>query len=553
MKHQIPENDNRALPEHISWRDAAVLAALLLSVFLANLHWHHTHALRLIDDPIGSVEQVVHVVDDPLTAFKDMAFFTDSMPVMSVNVFVAGIIQKIVGPSGLAFVMTGTFFYLLAVGAIFLAARRKTGLGGAFIAGVAVACIPAVFVWSRVFIMSSSTTLMAAPAVGLCLAVWSEHFSRPVLSLLFLVVAILSMRVGIFVSNNFQSVLLYAILVGYELVVGFTSKDGKNLRRVGWIFAAVIFAVLVIQTSFFQNSMNYLRHEGIELSDDQYSSSRLLSHPDSLAAYPVYMWHLALKPFFCLATLAASLFLLKGGKWRDQVFLVVFWGVLIILSLVSKKNYNYVFSVLPITGAIIGRACDKLDNKKAVWAIAGLMTLIGAGHFWHYSHGSQPMKDKVPEWSMKYFDNYQYRPIASIATKIDGREELARRIVSLAAKHDELDVVFWSAGFDESARTTIGLLSIFDSRQKKVRCYFPDIPLQKTKVIPADAVADVIVHFPWPDQAEKFQVSCDAVDRQDWISFCERVHWDDYEKETMEIRHYASIVIWTSKKLLDRP
>jgi hypothetical protein len=531
------------------WREPILFTLLLSMALAANVWWHKSHAVRLNTDIQDHGQQIRDIAANPAAAFVDLISFSPR-PFISHNLLVTGLIARVSGFSGFSLVMSGTFFYLLTICFVYLATRRKTGPGGAFVAGMAVALLPALFGWSRVFNPSASVALMVLPAAGICLAAWSDRFSRPLPAVSFLLVAALSMRAGGAVSDNFQSLPLFVALAGYEFIAGVTSGDGKNLRRYMWLALAGLLAVLIWRTPFFQQSARYLLDEAVTLGQSRFANSRFWHDPLSLSAYPVYLWLFALMPFFSLATLVASGRLLHRVGWRDQTMLVSFWAPLLVASLVSKKNFSYVFVALPAAGAIIGQATGTIKRRRFFWAVAVLIGLVGTIQYWHYSFSTQPEFASLPNWTYKYWDEPPRPHPTSAAREVDPREQMAQRISSMAEIRGELNVLLFADPFSGEP-SAIRFFVLFFGLGDNVSFFSPDGSVAQHTTAPPDLVPDVIVTFLPPESVLEasfyepfthFGAGNDSPERDaawtaGWAQYADSIAWDTYDMtvETMTV------------------
>lgn len=480
-----------------NWREIAFLCLLLSVVLLTNVFWHQTHALRQIDDIECQSGAIRALANNPWSALVDLVSFSPR-PFTTLNLFVTSLTVRLLRSNSFAVVFSGTIFYVFTVLCVFLAVRRKTGFGPAVVAGLVAAMTPGIFGWSRVFNPSASLALVALAAAGICLAVWSDGFSRPIVSAGFLLTAALSMRVGAAVSDNFQGLPLFAAVGAFEVVAGITRGDGKNARRYIWLICAAVLAAVIWRTAYFQDSLHYLLREGVELGQSRYEGGSFWENPQALLAYPAYFWFFSLLPFFSMATLAGTVLLLKNVDWREQTMLVAFWLPLLIVTFVSKKNYSYVFVTLPAAAAIIGHALGTVRRKGFFWAAAALIVGVGALQYGYFSFVPHPTIPQMPVSMGKCWDDMPRMHPLPEPRRDDPREQAVHHLISRAQTLGPQRVVVVGRSFDLVTRNFLCLLSIYDT-DGLVQVFAPDRILVDNAEPPDGSPPDAIITFVPPE------------------------------------------------------
>ncbi|MDP8225738.1 MAG: hypothetical protein P9L99_20425 [Candidatus Lernaella stagnicola] len=350
------------------------LLGLLLAAAVLNILWLSTHVAPVAagkDAALVAIEQVHRFEKDPgaeiYTLLRMGMRTTESWYNLS-----AAKTLFLFGKSYLSMVAISTLYYLALIAFTFGAAFFLGGPRAAVWAGALVALTPAAFSWSRLF--SPNIALMAFSATGLfCLAA-SRWWTRFAPAVGFAAVAALSIRMGETVGDNFQLWVVFGIAVTYVLIVRFAVLRESWRRALLVTLAAALVFVLLTNWNDVNHRFGYLWAEGVDLADSAYGAGS----PSSLGAwttYPLLLWKMHLLPPLTLALIGAVAFL----AWRRDLSAglpwVVFIGGLLLITLVHKKNYNYLFGFLPLAPLIIAYALAKIENSRLQFALGG--ALIG--------------------------------------------------------------------------------------------------------------------------------------------------------------------------------
>jgi len=289
------------------------------------------------------------------------------------------------GRSHLGMVMTSNLYYLLLIFSVFGIVARLGNRFGAGVAALTAMLMPAAMAWSRV--VSPHIALMAVSAFGVYLIVVSDYFSRWLPTLLFGALAALSLHLGETVSDSFQVLLVLAVVAGYSLIVRFAVlREQQKRALVSLVLAALAFFLLLDYHFLKLLALPYLLNEAIARANDKYAAGNIFRHAYSAAAYPFLLWNYHLFPLHCLAGLAAMVAVLRKPRTEGGLALVFLLIPLTVATLISKKNYNYIFAFLPALPVIVGLAATRLARNRLALVVVALFITTGIVQFYSLSY-----------------------------------------------------------------------------------------------------------------------------------------------------------------------
>lgn len=348
------------------------LAILLILATGVNVVWHATHVTPVNagkDAAIIASRQVRDFGARPWTELR--ALLTDIVqPSYSLYNLSAGLTLGTVGRTYRGLVAVSSLYYLAFIALAFGMARRLGDDRAALLAATLAALLPAAFSWSRLF--SPNIALMTVSAAGLyCLAA-SHWATRTVPLLIFAVLAALSIRVGETVGDNFQTWLVFGVALAYVLVVRLAVMREKRLRALAILGAAAAVFALVVDYRYVNYASRYLWTEGVELAEPVYREGAA-GDVGSWLVYPTLMWKLHVLPLLTIGVAAAVVWLLARPKWKSGFAVAALLGPLVLFTLVSKKNYNYLYAALPMVPVVIGLAWANIQQRRLASVLAAVL------------------------------------------------------------------------------------------------------------------------------------------------------------------------------------
>ncbi len=297
--------------------------------------------------------------------------------------------------------LTSLLYYILTILFVYGAARRLAGPHGALPAAIVVALIPEVFLWSVIF--NSRIAVIAAAACALYLLARSENLTRPLPNLGLLILIIISLFLGETVGENVQIGLLTAWGGTYLLIAQLAVRSSNWKKTMIWfgVFAAMATALALFgyfSEGYFNKIILYLFQEAVVQSDIRDASGRIFSNPIALLAYPIIFYHKALFPMFTSLCAISIAILVIRFKKKDGLALVALLGPLLVVSLISKKDFCYVLFLLPAVAIVMGTAVSRLRGTIFYYALTPIIILVGGAVLYGLSFPS----DSGPSIKMKY-------------------------------------------------------------------------------------------------------------------------------------------------------
>jgi hypothetical protein len=192
-----------------------------------------------------------------------------------------------------------------------------------------------------------------------------------------------------------------------------------------------------------------------------------------------------LLPLHCLALLAAVIFLARKPD-REKGFALVYLLVpLAIITLISKKNYNYALAVLPAVPVVIGMAVAKLKMTKVNFTLLLVLAVAGFSQFfWLSFTASQPdvFTNRVLRNSfvrdtceIDYAPAYAPRRTRSLAV------ETARALSIFAIQREEASVLIIAPGLERPEPMAFRYLLSLADWHGRLRVIDPFYLAQKAK------------------------------------------------------------------------
>ncbi|MDP8225605.1 MAG: hypothetical protein P9L99_19760 [Candidatus Lernaella stagnicola] len=370
------------------WQIAAV-ATILVAVALfhagVNLIYLPRHALPDEEEYgfiLGSIHLAERFKDDPGQVLKSI--WRSPHAVNGANLHaVAGALAFRIYPAYRSLLATSTFFMLITLLFMFLVARDLAGWPAGLMAFVFASFFPVIFVWSRLFYCDVG--LMMVATVGCFFAVRSEGFTRLGYAAAYGAWLAITPRFGWTVSDAMIALMAVGSPSLPVFLKGVWGEDGKRRRRalVGVGIALALFLIFFDHPWLFK-AFDYLRYEGVELAGTKYAGGNLLLHPESVFAYLPVIYRVLASPAWSIAFLLALPLYLYRPSWKKIT--VLFWLALplMILSLVAKKNINYVHALVPAMALVIAVALSELPRArlgKAASAIAAALVVVAVFQF----------------------------------------------------------------------------------------------------------------------------------------------------------------------------
>jgi len=438
------------------------LLAILLFATIGNLVWIATHAAPYFNTLNCEIPTIEMIQQAPLKAIVEFIKF-GSIPFPTGYHFVAALVTSLIGYSADKLIFTSTLFYLLLILAVYDIVRSLANERGAAAAAITVALIPGVFAWSRIFSLSSSISSMTIPALGVWAAVRSEGFSKNAPTVAFGLTVILALRFGSAVSDFWQNFVVLGLVGLYTLIQGAVTRRRNQRRTFLLIACATVVLVLLSKTTFFQYSVQYLYQEGVSEAGDRYRQSNLLYSPQSLFAYCWYLWKVLLNPFFALATVAASVFLLRRLDRREAISFIYFWATLALFSVIGKKNFSYIFCLLPGAAVIIGLAIGRLRRTALFLCVMAVIVAIGGWQYVRYSYFLTNRQSVISSSYSRFFDDLPIQAPHLPRSDFYAPDQIARE---LAAEKRLLNLWVIAGKQDMDAMAFRCLIQIYDRRRE---------------------------------------------------------------------------------------
>jgi 4-amino-4-deoxy-L-arabinose transferase-like glycosyltransferase len=439
-----------------------LLCVLAVAIFF-NLYWHHTHrqipVVPAHESHFTGLEQIIEFKQAPFTYLVNLYSHASNELFFSLYNLSAALPTAIFGMGYRQMALTSLLYYILAILFVYGAARRLVGPHGALPAAIIVALIPEVFLWSVIF--NSRIAVIAAAACALYLLARSENLTRPLPNLGLLILVIISLFLGETVGENVQVALLTAWGGIYLLIVQLAVRGSGWKQTLIWFgaFAATATALALFgyfSEGYLNKIISYLFQEAVVQSDVRDASGRVFSNPIALLAYPIIFYHKALFPMFTFLCAISVAILAIRFKKKDGLALVALLGPLLVVSLISKKDFCYVLFLLPAIAIVIGVAVSRLRGAIFYYAITPILILIGGTVLYGLSFPS----DSGPSKKMKYdtaMNKYKYlyfgppdflwTPPASEYAP----EKIAAEISDTAKRRGNISVIFLSDNTKDDA------------------------------------------------------------------------------------------------------
>ncbi len=164
---------------------------------------------------------------------------------------------------------------------------------------------------------------------------------------------------------------------------------------------------LLLNYTYVGYAIPYLWKEGAEASGTRFQSGNVMQHWEAWLAYPELIWKYRLGAFFSLATIMAVATVLIKPRKAEAVALIYFLGPLFLFTLISKKHYTYVLSMLPACALLIGFSVSRWSNHLAIVALAAIL-LLGGANYTRHLYSAEPLAP-LYDLDFRYFPGTDYR------------------------------------------------------------------------------------------------------------------------------------------------
>ena len=370
----------------LRWAWAGVLLLVVGLHLWVNLSYLPHHALPDEEEYgfiLNSISTANHLKEDPLTVLHSIWRTPEAVNGFNLH-GVLGALFFLVRPSYLSLLSTSTLLMLVALAFMFLAARELSNELGGALAFIFAAFFPVVFVWSRLFYCD--VAIMMTAAIGCFLILRSNAFTRLPYAAAFGVWTALAPRFGWTVSDATISLMAVAAQALPAFVYGVFLRSGLERKRtLLGAGAALILFLLLFDFPWLFKAIDYLRYEGIDLAGTKYAGGSFAAHPESVFAYFPIIFRVLAGPAWTIGFLATLPFFLRPFSWRKATPLFWLFLPLLILSVVPKKNINYVHALTPAMALMTAVALANLWEKGWKKVVALVATILLAVGLWQFS------------------------------------------------------------------------------------------------------------------------------------------------------------------------
>jgi hypothetical protein len=338
----------------------AGLALLLLAAAVWNTSWHVTHRAPVLagHDPTAAIEQLQEFEAAPLFHVKRLlgARGGPSHSIYNLSTYLG---LRALGPSWQGFVAVSTLYYFGLILAVFGLGWVLGSPRAALVAALLAAWTPAAFSWSRLF--GPNIALMAVGAGGIYLMALTDSWRRILPAAAFGALAAVSIRMGDTVGDNFQFWPVFGVAALYAALVRFAFVREQKKRAALAIAAAALAFYLALNIQYITAAFGYIGDESAAMMVDTARQGR--GAAGGWLAYPQVFWKVHLGPALSVATVLAALTLLLRPDRRAALALTTFLGGVLVFTVIEKKNYNYMFVLVPLAPVLIALALEKVPPK----------------------------------------------------------------------------------------------------------------------------------------------------------------------------------------------
>jgi len=480
----------------------AILALILIAAVCLNLLWLHTHHIPVYAGH-GTMLSGIHafrlLLEDPLRGIGKFLCLKDYNLYQVSSVLVASLF----GLSYRSMVFTSTIYYLLLIIFAYDTARMLGNRLGGLAAAVSIMLFPAVFGWSRIY--CTFIAGMFFPLLGFWLLLSSRAFTKAAPTMAFALLCALSMRLGETVSENIMTLFVLFFPAAYFFIFQMIRGRTKHRRILALSLSAAALFVIVLLTDYryIYMAIGYLNFEAIDQRAIKYTPGNIAADPSAIWAYFLIMWHENLSPPFAILTLAALGITAWRPTARQGALLIYFLVPLVLLSLIAKKNYNYIFALLPTCAVLIGVAVAKVARGRWGGVATAAIAVIGSFTFVNLSFMYQPNPTELfgaPTDYRRYFQSWEvpvHMPFAASSALMTIAELAAEKS---ASSHGASILIM--APYTSTDAEMLHFLLELKNKGGSLRVYFPvfDISLHIVEGFdrpapPENFQPDMIINF----------------------------------------------------------
>lgn len=366
---------------------ATAVGAIMLFHFWVNTFYFPRHTIPDEEEfgfLLSSMNMAQHLQTEPLARLR--LIFSSPDAVNNNNLHnLLGALLYLVHPSLAALMLTSTLYLMLTLLFFYLIGRELGGPWGGLSALAFVSFYPVVYVWSRLYYCDIA--VMMTGAIGCYLLLKTECFTHLPYAAAFGIWAAVAPRFGWTVSDAAAALMVVLSPALPAAAAGVIVHRGGERRRalLGVGLALVGFLVLFNYRWAFA-AIDYLRYEGVDLARSKYLGGNVLVHPESLFAYLPVLFRILAGPAWTLAFLLTLPLYFRKPSWKKLY--PFFWLLLplVVLSLVPKKNINYVHALAPAMGLMTAVALSSPGAKRRLRLIGALVAvaLLAVGA-WQYA------------------------------------------------------------------------------------------------------------------------------------------------------------------------